>query len=106
MKIILSRKGFDSSAGGYASPILDGKRLISLPIPENMSEMVEDYPVYNNRYSSLKIYENMSYLNLMNQLLPNKEKELILESEKIVLNQVYNEVFFTTKSLKKRTSDD
>ncbi|HOD53512.1 MAG TPA: hypothetical protein PKJ08_03185 [Candidatus Cloacimonadota bacterium] len=87
MKIILSRKGFDSSAGGYASPILDGKRLISLPIPENMSEMVEDYPVYNNRYSSLKVNENMSYLDLMNQLLPGDKKKLILESEKIDLNQ-------------------
>ncbi len=32
-RIILSRKGFDSAAGGCASPILDGK-LISLPIPE------------------------------------------------------------------------
>ena len=34
MKIILSRKGFDSSAGGVASPIINNK-LLSLPIPEN-----------------------------------------------------------------------
>lgn len=33
MKIILSRKGFDSSYGGVASPILPDGRLISLPIP-------------------------------------------------------------------------
>ncbi|WP_136617927.1 MULTISPECIES: hypothetical protein [Mesorhizobium] len=32
MKIIFSRKGFDSSAGGAPSPIVDG-RPISLPIP-------------------------------------------------------------------------
>ncbi len=32
MKIIFSRKGFDSGSGGAASPILDG-RPISLPIP-------------------------------------------------------------------------
>jgi hypothetical protein len=32
MKIIFSRKGFDSAAGGGASPIVDG-RPISLPIP-------------------------------------------------------------------------
>ena len=51
-----------------------------------MSGKVEDYPVYNNRYASLKVYENMSYLDLMNQLLPNKEKELILENKKIPLN--------------------
>jgi hypothetical protein len=33
MKIILSRKGFDSSNGGYASPIMPDGRLLSLPIP-------------------------------------------------------------------------
>lgn len=33
MKLILSRKGFDSQSGGIASPILDG-RLVSLPIPD------------------------------------------------------------------------
>src|SRR5690242_14756290 len=32
MKIILSRKGFDSSAGRIASPILPSGRLCSLPI--------------------------------------------------------------------------
>jgi hypothetical protein len=32
MKIILSRKGFDSTSGGGPSPILDGRRLFSLPI--------------------------------------------------------------------------
>ena len=33
MKIVLSRKGFDSSSGGVASPILPDGRLIPLPIP-------------------------------------------------------------------------
>jgi hypothetical protein len=33
MKIILSRKGFDSSSGGVPSPIMPDGRLISLPIP-------------------------------------------------------------------------
>lgn len=33
-RIVLSRKGFDSSAGGCASPILNGE-MISLPIPEH-----------------------------------------------------------------------
>jgi hypothetical protein len=33
MKIILSRKGFDSSYGGQASPIMPDKTLLSLPIP-------------------------------------------------------------------------
>ena len=34
MKIILSRKGFDSACGGVASPILPDGRMVSLPIPE------------------------------------------------------------------------
>ena len=33
MKLILSRKGFDASSGGIASPILPDGRMISLPIP-------------------------------------------------------------------------
>jgi len=33
VKIILSRKGFDSSYGGIPSPILPDGRLLSLPIP-------------------------------------------------------------------------
>ncbi len=33
MKIVLSRKGFDSSFGGCASPILEDGSLVSLPIP-------------------------------------------------------------------------
>lgn len=32
-RLILSRKGFDSGSGGVASPILDGKRMLPLPIP-------------------------------------------------------------------------
>jgi len=39
MKIILSRKGFDSSAGGVPSPILPDGRLISLPIPDPLSRI-------------------------------------------------------------------
>jgi hypothetical protein len=33
MKIILSRKGFDSAAGGIPSPILDDGTMLPLPIP-------------------------------------------------------------------------
>jgi hypothetical protein len=39
MKIILSRKGFDSSYGGVASPILPDGTLLSLPIPVDQSPM-------------------------------------------------------------------
>jgi hypothetical protein len=46
MKIILSRKGFDSSSGGVPSPILPDGRLLSLPIPS------ENSPV---RYADLSV---------------------------------------------------
>jgi len=37
MKLILSRKGFDSSAGGVPSPIFPDARMLSLPIPDKTS---------------------------------------------------------------------
>ena len=39
MKIVLSRKGFDSAAGGVPSPILPDGRMVSLPIPDKKSEI-------------------------------------------------------------------
>jgi hypothetical protein len=33
MKLVLSRKGFDSGYGGIPSPILPDGRLVALPIP-------------------------------------------------------------------------
>lgn len=37
MKFVFSRKGFDSSAGGCASPIAPDGRMVSLPIPGGVS---------------------------------------------------------------------
>ncbi len=42
MKIVLSRKGFDASSGGVASPILPDGRLLSLPIPSPTSPITYD----------------------------------------------------------------
>lgn len=42
MKIVFSRKGFDSSAGGVASPILPDGTLVSLPIPDPGSHITYD----------------------------------------------------------------
>jgi len=39
MKVILSRKGFDSGTGGYPSPILPDGTLLSLPIPDATSDI-------------------------------------------------------------------
>lgn len=47
MKIVFSRKGFDSGSGGGPSPIVDG-RALSLPIPDTRG--VKPAPTYSNRH--------------------------------------------------------
>lgn len=59
MKVILSRKGFDSKHGGYPSPILSNGQMVSLPIPDKDG----------TRYSELRI-GNETYYDLMKQLKP------------------------------------
>ena len=49
MKIIFSRKGFDSSNGGSPSPILEDGTIVSLPIPELNCD-----GKYSIRYKDLK----------------------------------------------------
>ena len=60
MKVILSRKGYDSSYGGGASPIMPNGDLLSIPIPANEKE-------YGIPYSSIK-YGNKSYMEIMKDL--------------------------------------
>ena len=42
MRLILSRKGFDSAAGGVPSPIFEDGTMLSLPIPERGSGTTYD----------------------------------------------------------------
>ena len=46
MKVVLSRKGMDSKAGGIPSPILPDGTLLSLPIPNEKSGVSYDALVY------------------------------------------------------------
>lgn len=62
MKVILSRKGFDSTAGGYPSPIIDGMPL-SLPIPDKNDKI---------KYSDLEYNNGKSYLDIIADLGMNK----------------------------------
>ncbi len=61
MKIILSRKGFDSSNGGIPSPILPDGTLLSMPIPEEEGV----------RYSDIS-WNGMTYADILKQLAPNR----------------------------------
>ena len=71
MKIILSRKGFDSSYGGYPSPIFPDGSLLSIPIP-SMRFVQKKWQYFNGssylpiRYRDLKIpsYIRESLLDL------------------------------------------
>ena len=47
MKIILSRKGFDSSNGGCPSPIMPDGTLLSMPIPTDDDVFFSDV-AWNN----------------------------------------------------------
>jgi len=58
MKVILSRKGFDSQYGGQPSPILPNGTLLSLPIPQT-EDMV--------KFSELS-YNGKSYTQIIKEL--------------------------------------
>lgn len=61
MKIILSRKGFDSANGGLPSPIMPDGTLLSMPIPSDD----------NDSYDEL-VYNGMTYSEILHQLAPKK----------------------------------
>jgi hypothetical protein len=93
MKIILSRKGFDSAYGGYPSPILPGGRLISLPIPDN--DIV--------KYSDLKLNDKQTYFDLMKQLnqkikYGTKWHELTKDTECHLDPDIYSDVVTRDKA--------
>ena len=61
MKIILSRKGFDSEYGGQPSPILPDGTLLSFPIPSKKEI---------HKFSDLQ-YNGKSYYEIITELYPN-----------------------------------
>lgn len=88
MKIILSRKGFDSESGGYPSPILPNGRMISLPIPDSKAPAV---------YDGLKLNSTTTYFDLMKSLNPkihstNEWEELTKETKCHLDPDIYTNV--------------
>ncbi len=53
MKVVLSRKGFDSSNGGIVSPIFEDGTLVSFPIPSNDGDIYSDLQYKGISYSSI-----------------------------------------------------
>ena len=60
MKVIFSRKGFDSASGGIPNPILPDGTLLSMPIPS---------PKDNIRYEELS-WKGVSYYDIIRSLSP------------------------------------
>jgi hypothetical protein len=69
VKVILSRKGFDSGYGGWASPILPDGRMLSLPIPAANGVV---------SYNVLSAGDGVSYQDIMRQLRHGHEDKLVL----------------------------
>ena len=61
MKIILSRKGFDSSNGGCPSPIMSDGTLLSMPIPTDDDMLYSDI-----------CWNGMTYAEILKQLSPKR----------------------------------
>jgi hypothetical protein len=60
MKLILSRKGFDSSSGGVPSPIFPDGTMISLPIPDKASTIVYKDIAGNPRASVGELVQDLA----------------------------------------------
>lgn len=64
MKIILSRKGFDSASGGCPSPIMPDGTLLSLPIPDDYAPTVIIKTEKLLTFSDL-VYKSHTYTQLL-----------------------------------------
>jgi Nucleotide modification associated domain 3 len=69
MKIILSRKGFDSSDGNVASPIFPSGELCTLPIPDLGPDSTAN--IHSKRYAEIK-FGNWSLGTIVNDLTRGK----------------------------------
>ena len=59
MKIILSRKGFDSANGGIVSPIMEDGTMLSFPIPSKDKDSYDDLIYCDQPYS--RILKDLKY---------------------------------------------
>ena len=77
MKVILSRKGFDSSNGGIVSPIFEDGTLVSFPIPSDDKDSFSDLQYEGISYSDILLdlhYRGKSYCHVDPDLDQNRRK--------------------------------
>ena len=84
MKIILSRKGFDSEFGGTPSPIMPDGTLLSLPIPDKDDIIEYEQLQYNEKNYAQIIAEltNGKFSDKKCHLDPDIRKNVLTRSEK------------------------
>ncbi|NOY40890.1 MAG: hypothetical protein GXP26_03500 [Planctomycetes bacterium] len=80
MKIILSRKGFDSSSGGVSSPILPNGELISLPIPYEFSPTAFSEVAWKHRGDIGEIVASLTKGKIRSNKLCHLDPDLRRES--------------------------
>ena len=68
MKIILSRKGFDSASGGLCNPILPDGTLLSMPIPGTSKNPVYYKDLHYDVKDADGNSHEMSYDEILSQL--------------------------------------
>lgn len=76
MKVVLSRKGFDSSYGGYPSLILPDGRLVSLSIPGGDDEV--RFSDVRSGYGNMTLYDIMC--SIKDTIYCGKKKSLTKET--------------------------
>ena len=93
MKVILSRKGFDSASGGYPSPILPNGTLLSMPIPSmryskkcSPDSKGTKWKTWDNQEFNQLSYSDLSLPNSTKQFF--EEKNMSLTTYRDVLNEL------------------
>lgn len=93
MKVVLSRKGFDSASGGYPSPILPDGTLLSIPIPSmrysrncSPDSIGVNWKTWNNQDFQQLTYSELSLPKSTKQYF--KTKNLNLHSYRDVLDNI------------------
>lgn len=112
MKVILSRKGFDSNTGGISSAIFENGDLISFPIPEHVVDGVKEDHFNMLKYKDLdlsRILNNLGYQNNQKchidpDIIHDRRKEAIQDWEAI-FGQCDQAASYLTKTLKVKKGD-
>lgn len=90
MKIIFSRKGFDTGSGGSPSPIFSDGKILSLPIPDKQSLIAYRDIIWNN-YNVGEIVESMTQGKIKSNYRAHLDPDI--NSESILRHKNWQPIF-------------